>query len=256
MLQVYILEDDRQQRQVYQQLIESYLFIEGLDMKVILATADPQLLLQQLTDQPALFFLDIELVGADMDGLQVAEQIREQLNFAEIVFVTTHSEMAFLTFERKVEPLDYILKDSGAANVAEKIRGDIKVAYQRYQKQLVTSTQYFSYQIGSRLHTLPLADVLYIATVAGQPGKIEVHHTTGMVEYAGNLNQLATKYPQLFRCHKSWLINPTQVADYDTKQRLVIMQDGSQCEVSFRKEGQLRRLLLHNDNQSFTDVNK
>ncbi|MFD0897742.1 LytR/AlgR family response regulator transcription factor [Loigolactobacillus binensis] len=256
MLQVYILEDDQQQRQVYQQLIDSYLFIEGLDMKVMLATADPQVLLQQLTDQPALFFLDIELTNATLDGLQVAEQIRARLNFAEIVFVTTHSEMAFLTFERKVEPLDYILKDRGAATVAEKMRGDIKVAYQRYQKQLVTSTQYFSYQIGSRLRTLPLADVLYIVTVAGHPGKIEVHYINGMVEYAGNLNQLATKYPQLFRCHKSWLINPAQVAAYDIKQRLVTMQDGSQCEVSFRKEGQLRRRLLHNDNRPFSDVNK
>ncbi|WP_268872302.1 hypothetical protein [Loigolactobacillus rennini] len=41
MLHVYILEDNKAQREAYQQIIESYLFIEGLDMRVELATADP-----------------------------------------------------------------------------------------------------------------------------------------------------------------------------------------------------------------------
>ncbi|MFC6169024.1 LytTR family DNA-binding domain-containing protein [Loigolactobacillus jiayinensis] len=153
-----------------------------------------------------------------------------------------------------MEPLDYIVKDQGATAVAARIRTDIQVTNQRYRKRLVTTPKLFSYQIGSRVYSLPLADVLYIATVAGQPGKLEVHTSNGMVEYSGNLSQLAAKYDQLFRCHKSWLVNPAQVASYDMKKRHLVMRDGSQCEVSFRKESQMRQLLI-NDNRSINDVN-
>ncbi|MFC6169023.1 response regulator [Loigolactobacillus jiayinensis] len=98
MLPIYILEDDLQQRQSYQQLITNYILMEALDMRVVLATASPTVLLEQLEDQAGLFFLDIELAGADLDGLQVAERVRQRLDFAEIVFVTIHDEMAYLTF--------------------------------------------------------------------------------------------------------------------------------------------------------------
>ena len=249
MLQVYILEDDEQQRQNYQRLIESYIFIEGLDMQVDLATCSPEALLAKVSTQPdlrGLFFLDIELVNSDLDGLQVAERIRNQLNFAEIVFVTTHSEMAFLTFERKVEPLDYVLKDKGHDEVSKNIRDDIRVAYHRYTNHVFTSEQHFSYQIGSRVYEVPMSKLIYIATVTGQPGKIEVHYENGMVEYPYNLNQLEVKYPKLFRCHKSFLINLDQVQQYDDKTRIVIMRDGSQCEVSYRKEHGMRQALLNN----------
>lgn len=247
MLHVYILEDNKAQREAYQQIIESYLFIEGLDMRVELATADPQLLLNEVAAHPdfrGLFFLDIELKAAKKDGLQVATEIREQLGFAEIVFVTTHSEMAFLTFERKVEPLDFVLKDNGREAVAKNLRDDIGVALRRYQTHLLTSEQHFSYQIGSRIYEIPMTSLLYVATIPGHPGKIEVHHDQGIVEYPGNLNALETKYHNLFRCHKSFLINPARIQNYDVKSRLVTMQDGSRCEVSFRKESRMRKVIL------------
>lgn len=249
MLQVYILEDDEQQRQNYQRLIESYIFIEGLDMQVDLATDNPETLLDKISTQSVsrgLFFLDIELKNSDLDGLQVAEKIRNQLSFAEIVFVTTHSEMAFLTFERKVEPLDYVLKDNGHEKVSKNIRDDVRVAYHRYTNHVFTSEQHFSYQIGSRVYEIPMSKLVYITTVTGQPGKIEVHYENGMAEYSYNLNKLEAKYPNLFRCHKSFLINLDQVQQYDAKTRMVIMKDESQCEVSFRKEHSMRQALLRN----------
>ncbi|TLQ04273.1 response regulator transcription factor [Pediococcus stilesii] len=247
MLHAYILEDDSKQREIYKHLIESYIFIEGMDIKLELATDDPQVLLAMVErnkDQRGLFFLDIEIDQNNIDGLEVAEKVRNQLNFAEIVFVTSHSEMAFLTFERKIEPLDYIIKDNGQDEIAKNLRDDVRVSYHRYQNHVFASEQHFSYQIGSRVYELPMNQLLYIATVSGQPGKIEVHHMQGMVEYPGNLNELEAKYSNLFRCHKSFLVNLEKVKCYDAKDRTVVLQDGSTCDVSFRKENVLRKALV------------
>lgn len=46
-----------------------------------------------------------------MNGLVLANKIREYDSRGFIIFITSHSEMSFLTFKYKVEALDFILKD-------------------------------------------------------------------------------------------------------------------------------------------------
>ncbi|MCC9992476.1 response regulator, partial [Streptococcus agalactiae] len=57
-----------------------------------------------------LYFLDIEIKNDEQRGLEVAKQIRQIDLYAQIVFVTTHSELMPLTFRYQVSALDYIDK--------------------------------------------------------------------------------------------------------------------------------------------------
>lgn len=62
-------------------------------------------------ENTGLFFLDIDL-KSDMNGLTLAQRIRQIQPRCFIVFITSHSEMSFLTFQYKAEALDFIVKDT------------------------------------------------------------------------------------------------------------------------------------------------
>lgn len=112
MIDVHICEDNSEQRKVIVQYIRTAILIEEYDMKLSIETGDPEKILDAVKDSEnmGLYFLDIEL-QADMNGLILANKIREYNPRGFIIFITSHSEMSFLTFKYKVEALDFILKD-------------------------------------------------------------------------------------------------------------------------------------------------
>ena len=245
MLSVYLCEDNPAQLQHYTDIVQRYTLINDYDMQVQLATASPRELLahlQQETPQYALFFLDIEFSAEDMTGLEAAIAVRQQLGFAEIVFVTTHSEMALLTFERKVEPMDFIVKDLGRDQVDQKIRENIDYGYQRYTTYLENTENLFRYTIGGRTFSLPMGDVYFVAT-ADTPHKVSVHAQNQLVEFPGFLKDIADQYPELYRVDKSFLVNLDNVSDLDLANRRLIFPNGDQTDVATRKFHEVKTLV-------------
>ncbi len=81
-------------------------------MKLLISTDNPEELIEQLkkSENTGLYFLDIDLKSSK-NGLMLAKEIREYDPRGFIVFITSHSEMSFITFQYKVEALDFILKN-------------------------------------------------------------------------------------------------------------------------------------------------
>ena len=57
-----------------------------------------------------MLFLDIQL-EADINGIKLASEIRKHDPVGNIIFVTSHSELTYLTFVYKVAAMDFIFKD-------------------------------------------------------------------------------------------------------------------------------------------------
>ena len=112
MLKVYICEDIEVQRNRMTKIVENMIYIENFDMEIEVVTNDPHEILSvvQEIDEVGIYFLDIDL-QTDMDGLELAKEIRKYDPRGFIIFVTTHSEMSFMTFVYKLEAMDFILKD-------------------------------------------------------------------------------------------------------------------------------------------------
>lgn len=236
-LSVYLCEDNPAQLKHYTEIVQRYILINDFDMQVQLATASPRELLKQLqveAPQYALLFLDIEFPAEDMTGLEAAIAVRQQLGFAEIVFVTTHSEMALLTFERKVEPMDFIVKDLGREQVDQKLRENIDYGYQRYTTYLENTENLFRYTIGGRTFNLPMGDVYFVTTVE-TPHKVSVHAANQLVEFPGYLKDIADQYPDLYRVDKSYLVNLDNVSGLDIENRRLLFPNGDQTDVATRK---------------------
>ncbi|KRL51932.1 LytR/AlgR family response regulator transcription factor [Lacticaseibacillus manihotivorans] len=240
MLNIYLLEDSDQQRAAYVQQVQTTCMIEGLDAQLQLATGDAQTLLDAQAPEDSLYLLDIELSGQALSGIDVAKAIRAKSLSAEIIFITSHPEAALLILTNQITPMDLIQKN---ADTLPRIHQALIAAAKRHAQRLLHTPQLFAYTQGGQVNALPLDSVIALQVSASDSETIELTATNEIASFRGNLTAINAKYPTLFRCHKSCLINLDQLKQVDTKNRLAIMQNGAKIDVSFRKLATLRQLL-------------
>lgn len=135
MLNVIICEDNENQRKRITKFIEDSIMIENLDMKIALSTENPMEIIEYLNKNEisGLYFLDVDL-QSDINGIKLAEVVREYDPRGFIVFVTTHAEMSYLTFLYKVEAMDYIIKDN-IEIIKDRIHQCILNAHKKYSSK-------------------------------------------------------------------------------------------------------------------------
>ena len=135
MLNIFVCEDNDIQRQAIVQIIQNTVLIEELDMQLVLDTENPYELLDKVKNgqNTGVYFLDIDL-NSDMNGMKLAQQIRLFDPRGFIIFITAHSELSFMTFQYRVEAMDFVLKDN-PAELKVKIRECLLNAMERYTLQ-------------------------------------------------------------------------------------------------------------------------
>ena len=122
MLDIFVCEDNAAQRRTVVKFIQNTVMIEELDMQLALDTGDPYMLLEKIkaSQNTGIYFLDIDL-NSNMNGMKLAQQIRLHDPRGFIIFITAHSELSYMTFQYRVEAMDFVLKDN-PAEVKVKLR--------------------------------------------------------------------------------------------------------------------------------------
>ncbi|MFT8391675.1 MAG: response regulator transcription factor [Sporolactobacillus sp.] len=246
MLPIYLCEDNPKQLKAYAQIIRNQLDFFEYDAQIKEAADNPAQILSSLKrakEAGGLYILDIEFAHQKKNGLDLAVAVRALDVTAKIIFITTHSEMSFLTFERKVEPFDYILKDRGLERIKRQLEDDLRIILERRHKGEQSSNERFSYKVGNHWRHIPMHDLLFLET-SPVPHRVILHGVNTNAEFIGTLAHIQTEYPQLFRCHKSFLINPDTLAAIDSKKRLAVFPGDLTCDVSHRKLSDLRQFFL------------
>ena len=92
MIDIFICEDNKKQLNLFQKYISNLILMEGFDMQIVQATADPHVILKEIqtAENTGLFFLDIDL-KSDMDGLALSQRLRNIQPSFFIVFINSHS---------------------------------------------------------------------------------------------------------------------------------------------------------------------
>lgn len=244
MLPIIVCDDQKEYRNYLKEMIEKFILIEGLDMEVVLSVGGPDAVLRYITQNPPpfLYFLDIDLKVNSCSGINLAQEIRRLDPRGFIVFITAHGEFSYMTFQYRVEAMDYILKDH-----PETVPGRIKQCL-FYAKDLFSSAnneihKVISLPIGEKILLIKQDDILCLhASQAAH--KIEIITCEGIYEQSTSLkDMLALLDSKFFSCHKSWIINTTYIRQLDKKKRIVILENNMECPVSFRKMGALLELL-------------
>ena len=187
----------------------------------------------QNRNEQKVYILDIEL--AEVSGLEIASEIRENDMESIIIFVTNHNECRNDIFYSRLLALDYIPKDRlWAKRFEETIEYIIKALNK--QRVLIFDYNYNSYRI-------PFDDILYIEKI--QDNQKCIIYTEDGKEYdiISPIVELSKKLGDgFFQSHKSCIVNLEKIAKVNYSENTITFQNGvSAYLLSNRKKKQMRQ---------------
>ncbi|WP_277750313.1 LytR/AlgR family response regulator transcription factor [Halobacillus litoralis] len=232
-MDVFICEDDLQQKKRITQYIENYIMMENLDMKVAISTDDPDEIINYLEENRVngLYFLDVDLQH-EKTGIVLGAEIRKHDSRGSIVFVTSHSELTYLTFLYKVEAMDYIIKDD-FTDLQQRVIACIETANERHLATSTESSQRFQIKSGDKVISEEYKEILFFET-SSKLHKIIMHTDSRQVEFYGKLKEVESLDDRFYRCHNSFVVNKDNIQSIDKKSREITMVNGESCFASSR----------------------
>lgn len=248
MIPIYLCEDDKRQLDYWKKIITNTIIISEWDMGIKAAVTNPYELLMNIDKgrpENAIYFLDIDL-KSNMNGIELAAEIRKFDPRAFIIFVTTHNEMAVHTIKYKVEPLDFIVKE--APDFKEQMRSCLKNAYGKYQVPRNPVTDLLTISMGRKLMIIPFDDIYYIEP-STHSHKIRLQKKNEILEFSSSLSEIKTKLDDRFiACHKAYIVNCKHIRKVDKKTYTVYFDNNKTCPCSVRLCNSLCRRLVEYPN--------
>ena len=236
MLTVYLCEDHPEELDFFKETILKIL--EDYSGKILWggAFSSPEQLLdtRAVAEGCGIYFLDIDLGQSSMNGLTLAQKLRGLDPRCYIAFVTTHSEMSYLTFTHHLEALDFVLKDQ-FSQIPERFRSCMETALRREEATLSREMLPVTVKIGGGLRTLNLRDLVYVDTAKGDH-RIYFHSAAQVSSCHGTLRELENVLTEngFLRCHKSVLVNRRFIQELQENARQLLLSGGLTCPVSVR----------------------
>jgi len=245
MMHVLICEDDLGQRTHIESVVRNQIATANMELELILSSGDPTDVLDYLKvnpDKRGLYFLDIDLQHHEMDGMKLATIIRETDPYAKIVFITTHSELAYLTYEHKLKAMDFITKDR-PEDFERRIMECILAAYWSFLEEKSKLMRYFTVDANGEVWSIPYDDILFFETNPNVRHKLILHTERSEMDFRGTLSEVEQIIPEFYRCHKSYLLNLAKIAYLDRATKEAVMVNDGRVHVAEKKMAELAKLI-------------
>lgn len=217
-MQIAVCDDEQEMRVLIQNLVKkSMLHFNTLQKKdiediTIKAFSTGKEILnaikgsdQKLARHFDIIFLDIQMEG--INGIETAKVIREYDEDTVIIFITALKEYVFAAFD--VAAFHYLVKPLEGEKFAEifyRAIHEVKKRQKIQEEQILVKS-------GKRSIILTKRNILYIENKAK---KLEIHTITEIIEIYAAMNSIEQELGESFyRCHRGYLVNMTQIAEYD-----------------------------------------
>lgn len=170
-----------------------------------------------------IYFLDIELGEKlyEKNGIDIGACIKEKDDRAQLIFITSHKNMAFLTFERRLGAVDFIVKSDNLDKMHRRVEYAIEKAINTISKYDYIQKNTFKYRFGNEIRNISLNDVIYITTTA-VAHKLRIIKTTGWADFIGNIKDVSAKYDQLIQISQSCIVNPENIKEIKLAEKKII----------------------------------
>ncbi|WP_107840037.1 LytR/AlgR family response regulator transcription factor [Metasolibacillus meyeri] len=236
-MRIAIYEDDIFYQQLIVETVKNYALFQAPSIQIVSCTKQP------LIEAADCYILDIEL-NSCVNGLDIAQTIRQQDPLAHIIFITTYAQYLTLTFKYKLAALDFIVKDSPSQIQAD-LTEALQAAFTKYQQLgAIDQTKWFQIKTGEKVKNIAIEDIYFFET-ATQPHKIKLHERNGCHSFYGSLKELDLG-DGFFRSHKSFLVHLKNMKEVNFKKRKIIMENDSYCPIAFRSLTALQKVLQEN----------
>lgn len=184
----------------------------------------------QLLDEIEIFdllLLDVEM--PEMNGFEVAKEIRRRGVDCEIVFLTSAKEMGYKGFE--VQAKDYLIKPIKYNVLTKVINSEIDAINKKKNETIVFTIS------AMKLKSVNFSELLYIES-SGKKClvKCETEEFT-VIDKLKDIRVKLCDYP-MSNPHRSYLINNWKIKDYNSKE--VLLKDDSNIPLSRLKHKDFR----------------
>lgn len=243
MKNVIICEDNITQRNEIESIISSE--IKNFNCTIALSTNNPYEVIKHIDNcsNSFIYFLDVDL-NSDINGFQLAQLIRNYDPNGYIIFLTGHAELTLLTFQYKVQALDYIVK-ADTTVVKTKIAECFNAIHNNLNAAKAKTDNKISIEVGNNVMFLDFEDILFFET-AGKEHKISVHTINGQYEFYGTLKNIEVIVSSdFYKTHRSYLVNTKKIKSIDKRKMVIEMIDNEVCYVSLRYLKGLLKKCLH-----------
>lgn len=235
MLDIVICEDNSKQRKEIENIIMDEMTNLKHKTNIALSTNSPEEVIKYLensNDKTLIYFLDVEL-GAKINGIELGKLIRKYDPKGYIIFVTSHSELTLLTFQYKVQALDYLIKGD-YEYMKNRIIECIEEAHRDYKNIKLLERTVFQANFGSRVINFNFDDILFFETT-DTDHKIRIHTCEEQLEFYGTMREIEKRLPLYFyKPHRSYIINSKKIKLIDKDKLMIYMINNETCYIASR----------------------
>ena len=251
MLHIYICEDEKVQLNRIRDMITEYIADLRIDARIAAARQNPEEIMAELHDncQPAVFFIDVQLDGYDMDGFDLARRKWLNSEYA-VVFLTSSDHLAYKVFEYNLEVLDYVVKEPEyfqQKGINECLRKRLDRIFEKLNslcdKKNKTS---IAFTCGGKVTDVITEDIIYVQSVAGKH-QAEVYLDNRVITVRQSMKYIYEQLNEDFiYANKSCIVNKSKMRELDKKERFLHLEGGFRVEVSYRELNGIAKLMLSN----------
>lgn len=235
MLDIIICEDNNYQREEIESIIKDELKKLNLNSNIAVSTGNPEDVIAYVENcktKTFLYFLDVDL-KTKINGIELAKIIRKHDPMGYIVFVTSHSELSLLTFQYKVQAMDYVVKND-SNSMKDKIIECINEAYNDYKNSIIIKTNSISINAGNKIIYFNLDDILFFETT-GKDHKIRIHTCDEQMEFYGTMKEIEKMVSaDYYKPHRSYLVNTKRIKLIDKSNLIIYMINDECCYIAAR----------------------
>lgn len=237
-MNIVICEDDINYRNFIKSILDEHINKTRLNATIALSTSDADAVMNYVNNnaEVTVYYLDVKLCDKKT-GFDIAAHIRQQDYISPIIFITSYGDMMPLTYEYKLEALDYIVKNN-SDEVQERIIAALEFAEQRQKQGYVKC---LNIQNKQKNFSVPFDEICYIESIKSSH-KLNLYYDNGIITFYGLLKDVHEQLDDRFlRCHKSIIINKDKIISVDKKQHLVHLGQGYSCVYSAKYRGDIEK---------------
>ncbi|MGG5342342.1 LytR/AlgR family response regulator transcription factor [Enterococcus sp. AZ192] len=245
MVRVYICDDHEGQLKQITRYVDYFCSFSKWNMHISATSTSPEKLFQeiQIDDEINIYLLDLNFAKvSEMNGLDLGLKIRQIDPLGFLIYITSHIEMSFLTFQYKVNAFDFIIK-SGVDQLQTKINDSLKAVEQRLATiNAIKIKETLEVDLGYGMGTFFLEEIIAFEA-AGHKIYLYTEKQMKMLKKT-TLAELEMKLPKTFiRCHRGYIINSDKISVTAKDGSFVQMVNQMEFPVSSRKRKLVRSFL-------------
>ena len=230
-MNIVICEDDIQFCNYIKSILEKYIVNNHFNSKIVLTTSNPDNVINYIhnNSEITIYYLDIKLQN-NKSGFDIASIIRENDYMSPIIFITNYEEMMSLTYEYKLEALDFIIKNN-LASLRQRICENLKYIETRQQKGYMKCLNIKNKQ---KNFFFFFYKICYIESIKSTH-KLILYYDNGMITFYALLKDIEKELDSRFiRCHKSIIVNKNKIVNIDKKKHTIELSHNYHCIYSPR----------------------